>query len=48
MVVFNAIASKPDEIGCTLDNSWRKIFHGTNVLRQQKKVQNEKHIKAIK
>lgn len=34
MVVFNAIASRPDEIGWTFDNSWRKIFHGTSVLKK--------------
>lgn len=33
MVVFKAIASSPDEIGCTLDSSCRKIFHGTRVLK---------------
>lgn len=32
MVVFNAIASKPDEIGWTFDSSCRNIFHGTSVL----------------
>lgn len=34
MVVFSAIASRPDEMLCTLDSSWRKIFHGTSVLRR--------------
>lgn len=45
MVVFNAIASKPDEIGWTFDNSCRKIFHGTSVLlRMNKNEEKEENI----
>lgn len=35
MVVLSAIASSPDEMGCTLDSSCLKIFHGTRVLKGQ-------------
>lgn len=47
IVVFSAIASKPDEIGCTFDNSCRNIFHGTSVLYAEKKEKNGRETKNI-
>lgn len=37
MVVFNAIVSRPDDMGCTLFNSSLNIFHGTRVLERKEK-----------
>lgn len=37
MVVLSAIVSSPEDIGCTLFSSSRKIFQGTRVLEMKKK-----------
>lgn len=35
MVVLSAIVSSPEDIGCTLFSSSRKIFQGTRVLKRK-------------
>lgn len=44
MVVLSAIASSPEEIGCTWDSSCRNSFHGTSVLQRERK-KNTKRLK---
>lgn len=49
MVVFNAIASNPDEIECTDDSSARNNFHGTSVLQSDLTIgwEKQREIKLI-